>query len=44
MAKIQRDIALAPAYREDSIAVDVILTYQTCDDEICFPPNDFEFT
>ncbi len=43
-AKIQRDIALAPSYREDSIAVDVILTYQTCDDEICFPPNDFEFT
>ena len=37
-AKIQRDIALAPSYRENSIAVDVILTYQTCDDEICFPP------
>ena len=43
-ARIQRDIALAPAYQEDSIAVDVILTYQTCDDEICFPPDDFEFT
>ena len=43
-ARIQRDIALAPAYREESIAVDVILTYQTCDDEICFPPDDFEFT
>ena len=42
--KIQRDITLAPSYREDRIAVDVILTYQTCDDEICFPPNDFEFT
>ena len=40
--RIQRDIALAPSYREDRIAVDVILTYQTCDDEICFPPNDFE--
>jgi len=43
-AQIQRDMALAPAYREDSIDVDVILTYQTCDDEICFPPDDFEFT
>jgi hypothetical protein len=42
--QIRRDIALAPAYREDSISVDVILTYQTCDDEICFPPDDFEFT
>lgn len=43
-AQIRRNVALAPAYREDSIAVDVILTYQTCDDEICFPPDDFEFT
>ena len=43
-ARIRRDIALAPAYRDDSITVDVILTYQTCDDEICFPPDDFEFT
>lgn len=43
-ARIERDIALAPAYRQDSVAVDVILTYQTCDDEICFPPDDFQFT
>jgi len=42
--QITRNIALAPGYREDSIAVEVILTYQTCDDEICFPPDDFEFT
>jgi hypothetical protein len=43
-ARIQRDISLSPAYREESIAVDAVLTYQTCDDEICFPPADFEFT
>jgi hypothetical protein len=43
-ARIQRDITLAPAYRDETIAVDAILTYQTCDDEICFPPADFEFT
>jgi hypothetical protein len=43
-AQIRRDIALSPGYRENSIAVAVILTYQTCDDEICFPPDDFEFT
>jgi len=43
-ARIQRDITLAPAYREESIAVDAVLTYQTCDDEICFPPADFELT
>ena len=43
-ARIQRDISLAPSYREDSIAVDAVLSYQTCDDEICFPPADFELT
>ena len=43
-ARIQRDISLGPSYREDSIAVDEVLTYQTCDDEICFPPADFELT
>jgi hypothetical protein len=43
-AQIRREIALAPAFRGDSIAVDVVLTYQACDDEICFPPDDFEFT
>jgi hypothetical protein len=43
-AQIQRDISLAPAYREESIEVDAVLTYQTCDDEICFPPAEFELT
>ena len=43
-AQIKRDITLAPAYRGETIAVDAILAYQTCDDEICFPPADFEFT
>jgi len=42
--RIQREITLAPAYREEGIAVEAVLTYQTCDDEICFPPADFELT
>jgi len=42
--QIQREVSLSPAYREETIAVDAILTYQTCDDEICFPPADFELT
>ncbi|MFL2547279.1 MAG: protein-disulfide reductase DsbD domain-containing protein [Candidatus Rariloculaceae bacterium] len=42
--QIQREISLSPDYREETIAVDAILTYQTCDDEICFPPADFELT
>ena len=24
--------------------MDVVLSYQTCDDEICYPPDDFQFT
>jgi len=42
--QIQREITLSPGYGEDTIAVDAILTYQTCDDEICFPPADFALT
>ncbi len=43
-AQLQREITLAPAYTEATVAIEAILTYQTCDDEICFPPDDFEFT
>lgn len=42
--QIQRDITLSPGFREDSLAVDAILSYQTCDDDICYPPADFELT
>ncbi len=42
--QIQREITLSPDYREETIAVDAILTYQVCDDEICYPPADFELT
>ena len=24
--------------------LDAVLVYQTCDDEICFPPDEFAFT
>lgn len=43
-AQIQRDITLSPGYQEDSIEVNAILSYQTCDDDICYPPADFELT
>ncbi len=43
-AKIQREISLSPAYRDETVSVDVVLSYQTCDDEICFPPADYRFT
>ncbi len=43
-ARIQRQVTLSPAYRGDSIDVEAVLTYQTCDDEICFPPDEFELT
>jgi len=42
--QIQRELHLSPAYREETLAVDAVLTYQTCDDEICFPPADFDLT
>ncbi len=43
-ARLTREVSLSPAYREESVAVDVVLSYQTCDDEICYPPDDFQFT
>jgi len=43
-AQIQREITLSPEYREPTIEVQAVLEYQTCDDEICFPPGEFELT
>jgi hypothetical protein len=43
-ARIQRTITLAPAYEEPTLELDAVLVYQTCDDEICFPPGEFAFT
>ena len=43
-ARLQREMTLSPAYRGETVAVEAVLSYQTCDDEICFPPADFQFT
>lgn len=43
-ARIQRQVTLSPAYRGERIDLTAVLTYQTCDDEICFPPDELEFT
>jgi hypothetical protein len=43
-ARIQRTITLAPAYDQPTLEVDAVLVYQTCDDEICFPPDEFAFS
>lgn len=43
-AQIQRDITLSPAFRGDTLSVDAVLSYQTCDDDICYPPADFDLT
>ena len=43
-AQLQRELSLSPAYRDETVSVDVMLSYQTCDDEICFPPADYRFT
>ena len=43
-ARIQRTFTLAPGYEESTLALDATLVYQTCDDEICFPPDEFAFT
>ena len=43
-ARIQRTFTLAPAYEEPTLVLDAVLVYQTCDDEICFPPDEYAFT
>jgi len=42
--RIQREVALSPDFRETTIEIDAILSYQTCDDEICFVPAEFPIT
>ena len=42
--QIQREITLSPLYDGEMVSVDAILTHQVCDDEICYPPADFELT
>lgn len=43
-ARIQRTFTLAPGYQEPTLELDAVLVYQTCDDEICFPPGEYAFS
>lgn len=36
--RLFRRLTLSPRYQDSSIEVNAVLAYQTCDDEICFPP------
>lgn len=42
--RIQREVTLAPRHNAGTIRVAATLSYQTCDDEICFPPAKFPLT
>jgi hypothetical protein len=43
-ARIRRELTLSPEYEGSRIEVPAVLEYQTCDDEICFPPGRFDLT
>ena len=36
--RVEREITLSPEYTESSIEIGAVLSYQTCDDEICYVP------
>jgi len=38
--RIFRELAVSPAFKGSGIQVDTILSYQTCDDKICYPPSE----
>lgn len=37
--KINRELVISPHYRGTLINIDATLEYQTCDDELCYPPD-----
>ncbi len=42
--RINRELTVSPHYKASSITVAATLQYQTCDDEICFPPAELPIT
>jgi hypothetical protein len=42
--RVQREIALSPEFPEPSVEIAAVLSYQTCDDEICYVPAEFPLT
>jgi hypothetical protein len=37
--RVNREVTLSPHYQGSAITIDAILEYQTCDDELCYPPD-----
>jgi DsbC/DsbD-like thiol-disulfide interchange protein len=37
-ARILKDVTISPRFREEKIAIPVRLSYQACDDRVCYPP------
>ena len=37
--RISREVAVSPLYRGDTVKIAATLNYQTCDDEICYLPD-----
>jgi hypothetical protein len=37
--RISREVAVSPLYRGDTITIAATLSYQTCDDELCYLPD-----
>jgi len=42
--RIEREVTLSPEYTESTIEIGAVLSYQTCDDEICYVPAQFPLT
>jgi DsbC/DsbD-like thiol-disulfide interchange protein len=38
--RISREVAVSPLYRGDTVTISATLSYQTCDDELCYLPNE----
>jgi hypothetical protein len=42
--RVERELTLSPEFTEPTIEIASVLTYQTCDDEICYVPAEFPMT
>ena len=39
--RVEREVILSPEFTEANLEIDSVLSYQTCDDEICYVPAEF---
>lgn len=42
--RVEREITLSPEYADANIEIGAVLSYQTCDDEICYVPAELPMT